>query len=321
MILRLMHIPVLKKEIVECFDYLKDLKNPIFVDGTLGAAGHSLALADNFQISTNELRIIGIDQDQEALIIAESNTKKAGLEENFTLVHDNFKNIKTILGDLNAPSISGALIDLGVSSMQLDRSERGFSFKDPNQPLDMRMDQTKKFDAKYILGNYPEARMEHILKEYGEEPFAKRIARNICDIRKTKKIEKIGDLLDIIAKSMPDKFKHGRTHFATRTFQALRIEVNSELTKLDEAIYNFADTLKKGGRLAIITFHSLEDRIVKHAFLKLTDPCECPKAMPCICGKKPTVKIITRKPILPTDKEMEINIRSRSAKLRIIEKI
>lgn len=320
-----MHIPVLKNEIIESFEYLKDLKNPIFVDGTLGAAGHSLAIAQNQKEKGRNndiaLKMLGIDQDEEALKIAKNNIKSTNLGENFILVHDNFKNVKDILNDLNISKINGALIDLGVSSMQLDQSERGFSFKDPNQPLDMRMDQTRKFDAKFILGNYPEARIEHILREYGEEPFAKTIAKNIRETRKIKRIESIGDLLDIISKSVPSKFKYGRTHFATRTFQALRIEVNSELIKLDNAIYDFVEVLDKGGKLAVITFHSLEDRIVKHAFLKLANPCECPKEMPCICGKKPVIRIITRKPILPTDTEMQNNARSRSAKLRILEKI
>jgi len=315
------HIPVLKTEVLKTFEYLGQSEMPFFVDGTLGAGGHSLAIANNFQLPDSRFQIMGIDQDEEALKIAKSNIKKAGLNKNFILVHDNFKNIKNVLDDANLTTISGALIDLGVSSMQLDDAKRGFSFKDSEQPLDMRMDQSRKFDAKYILANYPEAKIEHILKEYGEEPFARRIAKNIRDHRKIEKIEKIGTLLEIIAKSIPDKFKHGRTHFATKTFQALRIEVNAELRDLDKVINDFVDVLEEKGRLAVISFHSLEDRIVKHTFQSLANPCECPKQMPCICGKKPMIEILTRKPIIPTEKEIEANPRSRSAKLRIVEKL
>jgi 16S rRNA (cytosine1402-N4)-methyltransferase len=317
---RNMHIPVLKNEIVECFEYLKKIDAPVFVDGTLGAGGHSLAIAQS-QNDNAKIRFIGIDQDENAIKLAKGNIKKSEGSGSFDLVHDNFKNIKDILEEIKIKNVDGILVDLGVSSMQLDQAERGFSFKDPEQPLDMRMDQTKKFDAKYIIGNYPEAKLEYIFREYGEEPFAKRIAKNICISRKIKKIEKVGDLLDVISTSIPGKMKYGRIHFATKTFQALRIEVNAELTKLDQAIYDFTDVLKTGGRLAVITFHSLEDRIIKHAFIKLADPCECPKQMPCICNKKATVKIVTRKPISSTAEEISLNARSRSAKLRILEKI
>lgn len=318
------HIPVLQNQIIESFDYLKRKKSDYFIDGTLGAGGHSLAIATKFKIQNSKVKIIGIDKDQNALNIARENIQKNNLYENFILFHDDFKNIKEIINENNIENqeIIGALIDLGVSSMQLDNKNRGFSFQDPGVILDMRMNQNQALDAKEVLNRYTESDLSKILWQFGEEKFAKNIAKNICLQRKTKAIETVGDLLKILEYSIPNKIRAtSRKHFATKTFQALRIEVNKELVGLDQAIKDFVDLLSKGSKLAIITFHSLEDRIVKTTLKELENPCRCPSSMPCICGKKPTVKIITKKPIIAEGEEIAINPRSRSAKLRIVEKL
>ena len=313
------HIPVLLDEIIETFKYLK--KGGVFVDGTLGAAGHSIAIANGLQLTTYNLQLIGIDQDQEALEIAKENIEKAGLGDNFILVHNNFKNIAAVLSNLNISKIDGALLDLGVSSMQFDQKERGFSFQDPAQPLDMRMDQNCNITAAKILNEYSESEIIRILRQYGEESFASKIARNIVETRKKKSFATVGDLLEILSVSIPKKFQFGKTHFATKTFQALRIEVNDELNILENTIGDFVKILKPESKLAIISFHSLEDRIVKQTFNKLAHPCTCPPALPCVCGKTPTIKILTSKPIISSESEISANPRSRSAKLRIIQKL
>jgi 16S rRNA (cytosine1402-N4)-methyltransferase len=315
------HIPVLKNEILDQFGYLTLKKKVIFVDGTLGCAGHSLALTKMLTTAKVSFRLIGIDQDQNAIIKSKKVIDEAKLKNKFVLVHDNFKNINGILSDLDIQKIDGGLLDLGVSSSQFDNGKRGFSFKDNEQFLDMRMDQSKKLDAKYVLNNYSEIELERILRQYGEERFSRKIAHQIVYCRKAKRIEKIHDLLEILRQSIPKKMQFTQTHFATKVFQALRIEVNSELEILEQSIEDFVTCLNPGGRLAIITFHSLEDRIVKHTLNKLANPCGCPPKMPCICGKKPSIKIITKKPILPKQDEIVMNNRSRSAKLRVVEKL
>lgn len=321
------HEPVLLNEIVEAFDYLKDKENAIFVDGTIGLAGHSLAIADKLKAKSSEFRVIAIDKDEEAIRIAKLRTKDYGLRTNFSFVHDDFHNIKSILSELDidpstslgAGQIDGMLLDLGVSSMQLDNKDRGFSFEDPNAPLDMRMDPTQNKSAKDILNNYPITELEGMLYR-GEEKHFKRVARNIAEFREEKSFETVGDLVAVLEKAIPKKF--GGKNFATDTFRALRIEVNDELAPLAKSIEEIIPHLQKGGKLAVITFHSLEDRIVKQTFKKLENPCECPPEFPyCTCGKKPMVKIITKKPLEPSDKEIEENPRSRSSKFRIIEKI
>lgn len=321
-----MHIPVLKNEVIATFGYLKDTESPIFVDGTIGAAGHSIAITQNQKVkSENEnvsikLQIIGIDQDQTALKLAEKNIQDAGLDKNFALVHTNFQNTILALNELNIDKIDGALLDLGVSSMQLDSKERGFSFSNSEAPLDMRMDCDNELTAEIVLNTSSSGHLEEIMRRFGEEHFAKNIARSIVYQRKKKPLKTVGDLLEIIESSVPKKSR-GRIHPATRTFQALRIEVNQELDILAQSIENLTKLLKPGGRLAVISFHSLEDRIVKQTFKELENPCHCPSEMPCICGKEPIVRIVTKKPIIPTDKEIAINPRSRSAKLRIVEKL
>ncbi|MFA4995584.1 MAG: 16S rRNA (cytosine(1402)-N(4))-methyltransferase RsmH [Patescibacteria group bacterium] len=351
------HIPVLKNEVLEAFSYLKDVKNSFFVDGTLGLAGHSLAIAEQFKIQKIKFKIMGIDKDKTALRLAKENIENTGFINNFLFVHDDFKNIEEILKNLRhsrpdlesrnttgkptswipdlkltvrddesdngSLMINGALIDLGVSSMQLDDKKRGFSFSDPEAALDMRMDQTQELSAFDVLNYYPQLKLEKIFKEYGEEKFYKNIAKNICKDRKIKPIEKVGELLDILEISIPTKIrKTSKKHFATGTFRALRLEVNQELTKLDTTLMNFINALKKGSRLAVISFHSTEDRIVKETFRKAENPCVCPPLAPvCTCENVSAVKIITKKPIIPSDQEIAENPRSRSAKLRIIEKL
>lgn len=332
------HIPVLKNEILDVFSYLSDKSGVIFVDGTIGAGGHSLAIAEKYKIQETRNKIMGIDKDQDALDLAKKNINKAKLCDNFIFIQDDFKNIKEILkkvsdklslfakatrDDQNHILINGALLDLGVSSMQLDQKDRGFSFSDLNAKLDMRMDQSQKLDATLVLNKYPEEKLEKILRQYGEEKFSRGIAKNICLIRKNKHIETVGDLIYILEKSIPLKFqKTSRAHFATKTFQAIRIEVNGELEGLKEVINDFISFLVPGGRIAIITFHSLEDRIVKNAFRELASDCICPENAPiCNCNKVSEVKLINKKPIVATDQEIIENPRSRSAKLRVVEKL
>lgn len=310
------HIPVLKDDVIDQFDYLKK-RSGYFVDGTLGLAGHSLEIAK----INSALKIIGIDADQQALDEAKKRISKAGMQKNFILVHNNFKNINEILDELKTKKINGALLDLGVSSMQFDNKERGFSFQDPDRLLDMRMDQTKEFTAAKILSSYTESQLAKILFEYGEERNANKIAKNITLARKKSALKTVGDLLEVLKISIPKRDQFGKIHFATKTFQALRIEVNAELDKLDVALREFVDALKPGGRLAVISFHSLEDRIVKKTFQSLEDPCQCPPKMPCVCGLTPLVKIITKKPLVASEAEIDLNPRSRSAKMRVVEKI
>lgn len=312
------HISVLKKEVLDQFDYLSEIGQGYFFDGTLGAAGHSIAIA---QKSSKKIHFIGLDIDQSALELAKTNVAKEGLSKRFTFERGNFKDAKEILEQLGIESISGALVDLGVSSMQFDQPERGFSFKYPAETLDMRMNQEQDLTAKDILNNYPESVLERIFRDYGEEKFARNIAKYITQRRKRKKIETVGDLLEVLASAIPKKFQFGRTHYATKVFQALRIEVNAELKNLDQAIFDIVAMLQPGGRLAVITFHSLEDRIIKKSFLKLQNPCECPPSMPCACGKEPIASVLTKKPICPDEEEIGNNLRSRSAKLRVIEKL
>jgi 16S rRNA (cytosine1402-N4)-methyltransferase len=316
------HISVLKNEVTENFGYFCKIKSPIFVDGTIGAAGHGLAIAKELNIANLDFQIIGLDQDKTALKIAKENIKNAGLVNKFILIHTNFSDVNDVLAANNISKIDGALLDLGVSSMQFDLAERGFSFKDPTQNLDMRMDTENELTAIQILNSYPQSRIEQILREFGEEKFSRKIAKEIVEVRKKITIVTVGDLLAILEKAIPIKIqKTGRTHFATKTFQALRIEVNHELEILEQTIDDLVELLNTGGRLAIITFHSLEDRIVKHKFQSLAHPCQCPPKMPCGCGLVPRIEILTKKPIIPDQLEIESNPRSRSAKLRIIEKI
>ena len=278
-----------------------------------GGAGHSLEIAKKLN---NTGKLIGIDRDNEALAKARDVLKSFN---NIVYVNDNHDNLKTILENLEINNVDGILLDLGVSSYQIDEESRGFSYI-KNSPLDMRMDKNQELTAEIVVNTYPEEKLADIIYKYGEEKFSRHIARKICEYRKQKKIETTEELVKIIENSVPRQKQGG--HPAKRTFQAIRIEVNNEIEPLYNTVINAIDCLKPGGRLCIITFHSLEDRAVKDAYVDSLGKCTCPPDLPyCICGNKPKGKIITKKPILPTDKEMEENSRSKSAKLRIFEKI
>ena len=305
------HKPVLLQE---CIEGLQIKPNGIYVDGTMGGAGHSIEIVKRL---SSEGKLIGIDRDEEAL-----NASKARLSEykNVTYVHDNHDNIKEILQKLGIHQVDGILLDLGVSSYQLDERNRGFSYLGENE-LDMRMDKSQELTAKKVVNYYSEKELANIIYEYGEERFSRQIAKNICNYRKEKTINTTKELVDIIEKSIPKSKQHDG-HPAKRTFQAIRIEVNNEIKPLYNTVKDCIDCLKPQGRLCIITFHSLEDRAVKNAYIEAKGKCTCPPDLPyCVCGAKTLGKMITKKPIIATKEEQEENSRSKSAKLRIFEKI
>ena len=305
------HVSVLLNE---CLDALNIKDDGIYVDCTLGGAGHSSHI---LQRLSKEGLLVGIDQDTDALKAAGERLKEY---ENKKLVHNNFHNIDSILEELDIPKVDGILMDLGVSSYQLDEGERGFSYM-KDAPLDMRMNRDREFSAYDVVNSYSMEDLWRIIRDYGEEKFAKRVAEFIVNRREEKPIETTLELVDIIKAAIPAKARREGPHPAKRTFQAIRIEVNGELEILNKAIEDGVNRLNKGGRMAIITFHSLEDRIVKLKFRELANPCTCPKEFPiCVCGKKPLVKLISRKAIEPSKEEVEENPRSRSAKLRVIER-
>ncbi len=305
------HIPIMLNE---CIQGLNIKPNGKYVDGTLGGAGHSKKILENLN---EKGLLIGIDRDEEALKAAKENLKNY---QNVTYVHGNHDDIKGILKDLKIEKVDGILLDLGVSSYQLDERNRGFSYLGENK-LDMRMDKTQELDAEFVVNNYKEEELATIIFEYGEERFSRQIAKNICIYRKNKKIETTKELVEIIDKSIP-AFAKKDGHPAKRTFQAIRIEVNNEIKPLYNTVKDCIDSLASGGRLCIITFHSLEDRAVKNAFMEANGKCTCPSDLPyCVCGAKKIGNIITRKPIVATKEEQEKNTRSKSAKLRIFEKI
>lgn len=306
------HVSVLLEE---CIEALNIKKQGYYVDCTMGGAGHSSHIVSKLN---NDGRLIGIDQDTDALKAARQKLKDYN---NVIYVHNNFHNIYDILEELDIEKVDGILMDLGVSSYQLDAGERGFSYMQ-DAPLDMRMNRDREFSAYDVINSYSEEDLYRIIKDYGEERFSKRIASFIVKRRNEKPIETTLELVDIIKAAIPAKARRDGPHPAKRTFQAIRIEVNGELEILDKAIDDSVKKLNSNGRLAIITFHSLEDRIVKNKFRDLENPCKCPKEFPiCACGKKPTVKVLSRKAIAPSDEEIEVNPRSRSAKLRVLEKI
>lgn len=293
---------------------LKIRPDGIYVDGTLGGGGHAKGILEH----VNTGYLIGIDQDKEALTAASQRLKEFGTR--FKPVKGNFSQIDLILKDLSIKGIHGMILDLGVSSYQLDAGERGFSYQ-KDAPLDMRMDQSKSFSAEDIVNGYEEQQLENIIKSYGEERWAKRIAKFIVKEREQGPIKTTGDLVQIIKAAVPAAARKDGPHPAKRTFQAIRIEVNGELSIIENTIKKAVSYLVPGGRMAIITFHSLEDRIVKTTFKDLAKGCVCPPEFPvCVCNKKPLVKLVNKKPILPSEKELEENPRARSAKLRIVEK-
>lgn len=301
----------------DCLNGLNIKKDGIYVDGTLGGAGHSSEILK--KLGKNGM-LIGIDKDDEALQV--SNLRLGKIAKNYTLVKNDFKNLPEVLDGLNIDKVDGILLDLGVSSYQLDNSERGFSYRFDSE-LDMRMDTTNPFSAKNVVNEYSVQELTKIFYEYGEENWSKKIAENIVEYRKEKPIETTGELVEIIKKSIPMKFQVKSTgHPAKRIFQAIRIEVNGELRNLENALLNMAERLKSGGRFAIITFHSLEDRIVKNVFKELSTGCKCPKFIPtCICNHVQKGVLVNKKPIIPTQEEQQQNSRSTSSKLRVFEKL
>ena len=305
------HKPVMLQE---CIEGLQIKPNGIYVDGTMGGAGHSIEIVKRL---SKDGRLIGIDRDEEALKAAK---ERLAEYKNVTYIHDNHDNIKEILQKLEINQVDGILLDLGVSSYQLDERNRGFSYLGENE-LDMRMDKSQELTAKRVVNYYSEKELANIIYEYGEERFSRQIAKNICNYRKEKTITTTKELVEIIEKSIP-KSKQNDGHPAKRTFQAIRIEVNNEIKPLYNTVKDCIDCLKPQGRLCIITFHSLEDRAVKNAYIEAKGKCTCPSDLPyCVCGAKTLGKIITKKPIIATEEEQEENSRSKSAKLRIFEKI
>lgn len=306
------HKSVLLNEVIT---HLNINPDGIYVDGTLGGAGHSFEIAKRL---SDKGRLIGIDQDGEAIEAASKRLNVYG--KKITIVRRNYSEIASVLKELGIDKVDGILLDLGVSSYQLDKAERGFSYME-DAPLDMRMDNRQNTTAKDIVNRYTESELFHIIRDYGEEKFAKNIAKHIVKRREDKPIETTSELTEIIKTAIPMKIRAVGGHPAKRTFQAIRIELNRELDVLSTSLDKMIDFLNKDGRLCIITFHSLEDRIVKQNFRKNENPCTCPPNFPvCVCGKKSKGKVITRKPVLPSDKEMEENSRSKSAKLRVFAK-
>ena len=306
------HKSVLLDETIES---LNIKPNGIYVDGTLGGGGHSYEIAKRL---TDGGRLIGIDQDEDAIRAAKERLSE--FADRVTIVRDNYCNMPKVLDELGISKVDGILLDIGVSSYQLDEAERGFTYKQ-DAPLDMRMDQRQEMTAKDIVNGYSEEDLYRIIRDYGEEKFAKNIAKHIVQARQIKPVETTFELDEIIKAAIPMKFRATGGHPAKKTFQAIRIELNRELEVLDESIDAMTDLLNDNGRLCIITFHSLEDRIVKTRFRKNENPCTCPPDFPvCVCGKKPKGKVITRKPIVPDEEELEENKRAKSSKLRVFER-
>ena len=306
------HTSVLLEETIA---NLKIKPDGTYVDGTLGGAGHASEVCKRLSATG---RFIGIDQDDAAIAAAGERLREFG--ERVTIIRSNYCNMVSRLQERGILGVDGILLDLGVSSYQLDTAERGFTYRE-DAPLDMRMDQRAELSAYDVVNGYSEEQLVRILRDYGEERFARNIARNICTARQEEPIRTTGELTEIIKRSIPAKIRATGGHPAKRTFQAIRIEVNQELMVLEESLDGMIDLLNDGGRLCVITFHSLEDRIVKNIFRKNEHPCTCPPDFPvCVCGKKSKGTVITRKPILPGEEEMTVNPRSKSAKLRVFER-
>lgn len=306
------HTPVMLEQ---CIEGLNIKSDGIYFDGTLGGAGHSSEILKRLKGGF----LVATDKDDDALKVATERLSK--ISNNFATVKSDFKRFDSVLDSLNIGKIDGVLLDLGVSSFQLDNAQRGFSYN-ADAPLDMRMDQTTRLTAEYVVNNYSAEQLTNIFYKYGEEPFTKQIVKNIIAQRNIQPIKTTKMLADIIKKSVPQKAQIGKGNPAKRVFQAIRIEVNGELSNLDTAISSMIDRLNPGGRIAILTFHSLEDRIVKDCFKLHATNCICPKNIPiCVCGHKATLKLINKKPIVATQSELDQNSRSASAKLRIAEKL
>jgi len=306
------HISIMPDEVIE---YLNIKPDGIYVDGTLGGGGHAFLVAGRL---SGQGRLIGIDQDGDAIRAA--GERLADYRDRVEIVRDNYSSMRKILEDRSIDRVDGILLDLGVSSWQLDQGQRGFSYRE-DAPLDMRMDQRQDLTAADIVNDYSETDLFHVIRNYGEDPFAKNIAKHIVRARAEKPVETTGQLADIIKAAIPAKVRKGGGHPAKRTFQALRIEVNQELEVLKSSLEDMVDLLNDGGRICVITFHSLEDRIVKKTFRACENPCICPPEFPvCTCGKVSKGRVLTRKPVLPDPNELEENSRARSAKLRVFER-
>ena len=301
----------------ETIDSLNVKPDGIYVDGTLGGGGHALEVCRRLG---EYGRLIGIDQDADA--IAAASERLRDYEDRVTIVRSNYEEIQSVLKDLGIEKADGIYLDLGVSSYQLDTPERGFTYREDDAPLDMRMDQRNTQTAADIVNTYSEFDLYRIIRDYGEDKFAKNIAKHIVRARETKRIETTGELTEIIKEAVPAKVRAVGGHPSKKTFQAIRIELNQELEVLNNSIDTMIDLLKPGGRLAVITFHSLEDRIVKIRFRNNENPCTCPPDFPvCVCGKVSKGRVITRKPVVPSEEEIEGNKRSKSSKLRVFERI
>ena len=306
------HVSVLLQE---CMDALCIKPDGIYIDGTAGGGGHSSEIASHLDTG----KLIALDRDMSAVQAAGARLEKYG--ERAQVVHSNFSEMAQVCRQLGIEGVDGVLLDLGVSSYQLDTADRGFSYM-ADAPLDMRMNREDTLDAYTVVNTYTEQQLKKIIYDYGEERFAPRIAQRIVQEREKQPIRTTGELVNIIKAAMPAAAKEGGHHPAKRTFQAIRIEVNGELSVIEPTIRDAVSLLRPGGRIAIITFHSLEDRIVKQTFASLASGCTCPRDFPvCVCGKKPIVDIVCKKPILPGEQELKINPRSRSAKLRVAEKL
>lgn len=307
------HYSVLRDETIENLNIRPD---GIYVDGTLGGGGHSYEICKRL---SDKGRLIGIDQDADAIKAASE--RLAEFKDRVTIVRSNYSDMKNVIADLGIDRVDGIILDLGVSSFQLDTPERGFTYRSEDAPLDMRMDDRQVLTARNIVNDYSEMDLFRIIKDYGEDRFAKNIAKHIVNARAKKPIETTGELNEIIKAAIPQKVRATGGHPSKRTYQAIRIELNHELDVLRDNLDDMIDLLNDEGRICIITFHSLEDRIVKSNFKKNENPCTCPSNFPvCVCGNKSKGQVITRKPILPSEYELENNSRSKSAKLRVFEK-
>lgn len=308
------HIPVLLQETIDSLNIKPD---GIYVDGTLGGAGHSYHICERLGAGG---RLIGIDQDEEAIAAATERLSPFG--DKVTIVRSNYVNMRQVLTGLGIDRVDGILLDIGVSSHQLDTAGRGFTYKEEQAPLDMRMDTRQSLTAEIVVNEYSEQELFRIIRDYGEDPFAKNIAKHIVRVRTEEgRITTAGQLTEAVKAAIPMKLRATGGHPAKQTFQAIRIEVNKELEVLKDSIDDMIGLLKDGGRLSIITFHSLEDRIVKTGFKKNVDVCTCPPNFPvCVCGNVPKGRIITRKPIIPSEEELAVNKRAKSSKLRVFER-
>ncbi len=307
------HKSVLLKETIENLNIKPD---GVYVDGTLGGGGHAYEVCKRL---SSKGRFIGIDQDEDAIKAA--TRRLLEFEDKVQIIRSNYCEMREALADIGVYKVDGIVLDLGVSSYQLDDPERGFTYRVEDAPLDMRMDRRQEFTAKELINTYSEMELYRIIRDFGEDKFAKNIAKHIVAARAKKTIETTGELTEIIKAAIPAKIRMNAGHPAKRTFQAIRIELNKELEVLQNSLEDMIDLLNPGGRICIITFHSLEDRIVKSIYKKSENPCTCPSDFPiCVCGKKSLGKVITRKPIIPSEEELEYNSRSKSAKLRVFER-